>query len=1043
MTLDAQSLNLNARQILIKRLSTVQALGYTGPIGELVLDTTLKLLRIQDGSTAGGILITSADYLGNQVANLQSQINSILSNVDPAALDSLTEIVANVNALLANNTESSLVNSGFYANLTATGNLVVDSAILPKNHLTQDLGSPTRSWRSIYLSNATAYFGNSALTITSNGLTVTTNGNLVPMVGNIRFPDGTVQTSAVDQGTVANIYSLLTANVAANLVAINNDVTNAISYFGNIVSTATAPIESNIANLQITQDRLISGNANIVLTGGNNPFVTFPAVASGENIYIQGSEIAGLVGNLAITSANHTVINTGALGSLHTWLFRDDGITNFPTGITFAPMGEIYQTGGTAAFGSTDYNVIITANLNGASKSWDFGTDGDLHLPGNLLPTTNDTYDIGDSTNRFRDIWLSNSTIYLGNATISSDNLDLSLSGNVSLASNIGFTDGSYFTPNKLFTKNTSLDIGFEFMGSPMISGETISLNLNGMRVSGNTVVLSGENNEYFTFETGDTDQRLTFSNSYGFIKFGATTRDGTGAINDIELWSYGGDDSDGNVHISAGSSPTNRRWTFNSFGNIIFPDSTVQPTAFTGSVDRLTSGSTNVILTGGATPFVTFPTSAGENIVIQGGEIAVANGNAAITSANSTVINVGALSSLKTFRFDESGKFTVPGDIIGYQHIIGGLPSGERVTLQPSGSVNKPFLFSTDQSGGTWSRSQMEFPGAEVNKAVTLGFPHSNGSVGYIYNQGTDTSSTAFNNAFNIMGNSTDVKIGVVSGGGNKVWTFAANGSMIFSDGTIQTSAYTGQTSVTWQQVDLTVSSPVGALYLTAASTEYIYVTTSNESRNIRLPDATTLTVGRRFVVRNSGNAGLPIQNSAGTAFNISIYQNQTVIATVANVSVNSTSSWMLDVTGSALTGSGAHVMAFAPTITGPTLSGISKIGGVQEFFSTLLNATGTVNHDCSNTSTFRHVTPAADWTANFTNMYLQGSYNTTLSIVIEQGSTAYYPNAVQIQGVGQTINWQGGGAPTPTPNRIDVVNFTVFNNSGTYTVLGRLTGF
>lgn len=877
MTLDSQSLNLNARQILIKRLSTVQALAYTGPLGELIIDTTLKQVRVQDGSTPGGVLMVTS----NNLSNIQSQIDSLRNNLDPALIDSFTEIVANVNALLANNTESSLVNSGFYANLTPTGNLVVDGAILPKTHLAQDLGSSTMAWRSLYLSNATAYFGNSALTVGANGLTVTSGGNILAMVGNVRFPDGTVQSTAVNQATVANIYTLLTANVAANLNAIHGDVTNAISYFGGIVSNAVTPVQSNVSTLLATKDRITNGSANLVVIGGANPLVIFPAIASGANILVQGSNISGSVGNLAITSANHTVINTGALGTLRTYTFGDDGNLTFPDGSKQSTAFVAYVDSNVAAY----------------------------------LPTFN---------------------------------------GNIKV-SNVRYSDGSYLTSNKIYTKNNRFDIAFEFMASPAVMGETVSFDLNGMRVSGNTAVFSYKNNEYYVFEAESSNQRISFSNSTGYIKFGSSTKDGTGTQNDIELWAYGGNDSHGNVYISAGSSPTNRRWTFNSFG-----------------------------------------------------------------------------------------KLTLPGDIVGYQTYINSNPLDERVTIQPSGSVNKPFKFITDQNNGTWQRSMMELPGAEVNKAVTLGFPHNSGPVGFIYTQGTDTiSATEFNNAFNIMANGTDVKIGVVSIGGNKVWKFDANGAVTFPDTTVQSTAYTGQTSVTWQQVNLTVSSPVSALYLTAASTEYIYVTTSNESRNIRLPDATTLTVGRRFVVRNSGNAGLPVQNSAGTAFNFSIYQNQTVIATVANVSVNSTSSWMLDVTGSALTGSGAHVMAFAPTLTSPVLSGISKIGGVQETFSSLTNATGTVNHDCSNTSTFRHVTPAANWTANFTNLYMQGGYNTTLSIVIEQGSTAYYPDSLQIQGVGQTINWQGNIAPTPTPNRIDVVNFTVLYNSGTYTVLGRLTGF
>lgn len=242
MTLESQSLNLNARQILIKRLSTVQALDYTGPMGELILDTTLKLLRIQDGVTPGGILISSEAFIAAKVANLQSQINSILSNIDPAAIDSFTEILANI----ANNTESQLVNSGFYANLTTTGNLVVDGNILPKNNLQQDLGSPTQAWRDLYLSSSTAHFGNAEVTVNPNGLAVSRDGVSLPFVGNVRFPDGSVQQSAVDQATVANIYQLLSPTVAANLRAIDSNITSYLANASSISKTWTNPITSNV-----------------------------------------------------------------------------------------------------------------------------------------------------------------------------------------------------------------------------------------------------------------------------------------------------------------------------------------------------------------------------------------------------------------------------------------------------------------------------------------------------------------------------------------------------------------------------------------------------------------------------------------------------------------------------------------------------------------------------------------------------------------------------------------------------------------------------
>jgi hypothetical protein len=51
-------------QILLKRGNTTASSAYTGPLGELTLDTTLKGLRIHDGVRAGGNLIVQ-----NQLTN--------------------------------------------------------------------------------------------------------------------------------------------------------------------------------------------------------------------------------------------------------------------------------------------------------------------------------------------------------------------------------------------------------------------------------------------------------------------------------------------------------------------------------------------------------------------------------------------------------------------------------------------------------------------------------------------------------------------------------------------------------------------------------------------------------------------------------------------------------------------------------------------------------------------------------------------------------------------------------------------------------------
>jgi hypothetical protein len=128
-----------------------------------------------------------------------------------------------------------------------------------------------------------------------------------------------------------------------------------------------------------------------------------------------------------------------------------------------------------------------------------------------------------------------------------------------------------------------------------------------------------------------------------------------------------------------------------------------------------------------------------------------------------------------------------------------------------------------------------------------------------------------------------------------------------------------------------------------------------------------------------------------------------------------------------------------------GIQVAGILKIDdGVHEKLQTKADATGTVTHDCSLGHIFYHTSPDANWTANFLNLNLSSGYATSVTLVIEQGATGYYPSAVRINYMVHNIKWQGNSTPTPSTNRTDVVTFSIIcTATDTYTVLGQLTGF
>ncbi len=124
-------------------------------------------------------------------------------------------------------------------------------------------------------------------------------------------------------------------------------------------------------------------------------------------------------------------------------------------------------------------------------------------------------------------------------------------------------------------------------------------------------------------------------------------------------------------------------------------------------------------------------------------------------------------------------------------------------------------------------------------------------------------------------------------------------------------------------------------------------------------------------------------------------------------------------------------------------TVNGMTSLDKVSETYTSIVDATGVVVHNCASSHVFYHTSPDANWTVNLTNLDLANGFATSVTLVIVQGGTAYIPTAVQIAGAAQTLNWQGNVVPSGTPNRRDVVSFSILNVGGTYTVLGQLVSF
>lgn len=111
---------------------------------------------------------------------------------------------------------------------------------------------------------------------------------------------------------------------------------------------------------------------------------------------------------------------------------------------------------------------------------------------------------------------------------------------------------------------------------------------------------------------------------------------------------------------------------------------------------------------------------------------------------------------------------------------------------------------------------------------------------------------------------------------------------------------------------------------------------------------------------------------------------------------------------------------------------------------FNVVVDTAGVVTYNCAEGQIFYHTSnTTGNITANFTNLNLNSQNVSSVTIVLNQGTTPYIANNVQVEGNAQTIFWQGATEPTGTANCKDVITFALLNNSGSYIVLGQLASF
>jgi hypothetical protein len=694
-------------------------------------------------------------------------------------------------------------------------------------------------------------------------------------------------------------------------------------------------------------------------------------------------------------------------------------------------------------------------------------------LSTDISPSETETYDLGSPAFRWKDLYLSGTSLYLGNAQITAD-----ITGAVNLPSGSTIAGELIRNPAEAGFKTIAV------LGQSNIDADTFADTLN---------VASG--NAGITITTNPTDDTITFSNS-GILsisgtalQIGANTVNGVTTLTNLGVLSLAGEE--GGIGVSA------------STGNVIITNLGVKRLLAGSGINISPVGGTgNVTIENTAPGSPTFRTIRIDGDFINQVQADPGNLNDILNFISGPGISITGDSATDTITFTNNIDI---GNIIFNEETIS---AANEAVITVEAKDNSSFATAKLRLEPVYGTAQLS---AFSNESVdTYTLAGGDFTTGIWQDNGFGNGVVAFTGAQNIgdffqntLQQLTPDNVTIIinsepaftwnggtSGAGTDTPGFGTNPIVPSSPITITSIEfrYRSQSfiSVNYDNQEIRLDAQNASIRMDSSYTIQMYgdsdidlqaATTfriaAEEDINIGTGGSNAVRVsGGDFVVSASddidirGNDSFRLRNESPTtpiriitddddneytwAFNAdgTVTFPDTTVQTTAYPGPQT--SLTGDVVGSVFAdNSTVLVDGVNAKILGDiensliTTSVLNINEGVFEKFQSLVDATGTVTHDCSSGHIFYHTSPDANWTVNLTNLNLAGGYATTVTIVIVQGGTGYYPNALQIEGSAQTINWQSNSTPTPSTNRQDIVSFSILAVSGGYIVFGQLTGF
>lgn len=349
---------------------------------------------------------------------------------------------------------------------------------------------------------------------------ITSVGNLTSLVVNGNVTAGNISGGNLvvanffsgDGGLLSNIAIPTVGNIA--ILNLDGNASNVLHGDGTWSADVTNYSNSNVANYLPTYTGNVGANwVNATYISGNGHNLTF---LPGANV--QGTVANATTAGTVTTNAQPNITSVGTLSNLNvsgnvSATYFDGIATNVK--VEAVNNSYSYHMAFVTSSGDTTLHMDDDDNLqyNPADgimtvSRVDMGyLSVNQSVLSNLNPLIDVTQNLGNHTNRWKDIYLSNSTIYLGNAELTSNGNSLVVSsievtnGNVGTIGNIASINLDGSNSNVLYGNGVFAPVtggGGGNLGNLQVTGTTIGI-ANG---ASETAIVIGANSSSLTLNT-------------------------------------------------------------------------------------------------------------------------------------------------------------------------------------------------------------------------------------------------------------------------------------------------------------------------------------------------------------------------------------------------------------------------------------------------------------------------------------------------------------------------------------------------------------